>query len=208
MFCSLIYKAICLISECTIGFPTSNLTPIAITNSHTSTHIIPEMKFACNGTLRSVIFSGEVKKNVSCSYPVFQTWRGVIGENNRTTYSVVHPNLTCGDNSLMLTSMHKLCCTLMGSDNNLMFDERDIFGVVLPATDEACISLYFVSENTSNVDIPTNYVFYTQLSDNGAIVLDDSNTTHQGLPLVYFEVEQGKLFNKCVTFLCIKYIIM
>ena len=155
------------------------------------------MKFTCYGTLRTLIFGGRVRKNTKYRIPVLQTWRKISESNN--TYRVVHPNMTCVDGTIqrqnLLPKFDNLFsvynCTLVSTDNNLQVDVEDILGIFLPPSNEASFRFIFTSESSSDLKIPTNYVFYTQQTDNGTIVLGDNNTTDQALPLVYFDVEPG-----------------
>lgn len=147
------------------------------------THIIPEVKFTCSGTVVRWTVGGKLLKRRLGSNPRLLIWRSLLSSN--TTYSVTAriPLLSCNGGTLTRVRSDMYECHLYpGVD----IERGDVVGAFLSPdiqnTDQ--FQLYF--ENRGHMDSPLNYLFAGERSE---LSLDSPDAeTERALPLISFEV--------------------
>ena len=184
------------ISDCTRGFLTEDdiicqefdEKMFLVRGSPTirTTRIIPEMMFTCSGRILTITFAADILTGMnSFPVPVLQVWRktGTMLHNAE----LVHQNVRCLPGTFVQIEEKKFTCSL----ENLRVKPGDMLGIVFPDANQARLHFYFVNQS-SEIAIPTNYIFNATQVDNNVIALGDNIYTENSLPLISLQLFQDE----------------
>ena len=145
-----------------------------------STRIIPEMTFACNGTI--VGYTAALRGLPGHQGPIIQIWRK--NTYYKTSVNIAINNALC-NGGLTHTSMEVFHCSLNLTTTRVTVQPGDILGLDLhDIVPDDSIRLAFASISSG----PTNYVFNERLS---MYSMSRHNPVTWELPQISLEVEPG-----------------
>ena len=175
-----------------------------MSSNHDTLRLIPEMNFACNGTVVGITVAGRwLKESRATSLPTVQIWRQDKSSKNvyhRTNASIAIriDESVCVDTSACALFQRSVSadsgqvwqCTT--SNSTLVVQAGDILGLLLPPGNDTSFQMSFARVSRG----PTNYVL-AEPDQQKVLSFDLSDTTgaislSQELPQVAIRVESGK----------------
>ena len=156
--------------------------------------LIPEMNFACNGTIVGFTVAG--RRRGRSVNPIIQIWRqnsSNIYYRTYTSIAIIVDETVCENTSVVFqragdNDNQMWQCTNLSAKNRVSVEAGDILGLLLPPRNDTSIQLSFARVSRG----PTNYVF----EDKELLAVDLRNTTgmnlNQELPQLAVQVESGK----------------
>ena len=176
--------------------------PADESSNHDTLRLIPEMNFACNGTVVGLTVAGRWERESGTTSPTIQIWRQDKSSKNiyhRTNASIAIriDESVCVDTSALFQrsvsadSAQVWQCTT--SNSTLVVQAGDILGLLLPPGNDTSFQMSFARVSRG----PTNYVF-AEPDQQKVLCFDLSDTTgaaislSQELPQVAIQVESGK----------------
>ena len=142
------------------GFPSRLIYDVSFpTVRQPHTRLIPEMNFACNGTITGYT---AILRDRTPPGPTIQVWRkntSQFGSYYKTSHDIAIDSALCVDRLTVVASGRGVFhCNLNQTRARVSVQAGDILGLYLPARDNSDIAFARVSSG------PTNYVFDTSES--------------------------------------------
>ena len=176
-------------ASCTSGFPSRLIYRVSFpTGPHT--RLIPEMNFACNGTITG--YTAVLKQQDGDQDPMIQIWKknpSQPGSYYKTSPGIAIDSTLCVDGLTQLSEVSRVRQCNLNQSTRVSVRVGDILGLELPARNNDDIKLAFARVSSG----PTNYVFNaseSQLSYYHALL--NRNWVIRELPQITLEIGSGK----------------
>ena len=175
---------------CTNGFP-STLVYQVLFPTGSSTRLIPEMNFTCNGVI--VGYTAALREQNGDMDPIIQVWRKNTSQPV-SYYNILSAGIAIDEalciGGLTTVSSEVFHCNLNKSTNRVPVQSGDILGLELPPGNNDDNILIFARVSSG----PTNYVF-TRQGLSSIAALSNHNLVNRELPQITLEIESGKYKN-------------
>ena len=188
-------------ASCTSGFPSRLIYDVSL-RAGPRIRLIPEMNFACNGTITGYTAVLRNRTRPGDQDPIIQVWRKNTSQFGSYVYYKTSPDIAI-DSGLCVDGLTQLVAEVSSGNEvlhcNLNQRTRvsvqagDILGLELPERNNDDIRLAFARVSSG----PTNYVFDTSKSQLTYYDLWRRNTYRivRELPQITLEIGSGKYIN-------------